>query len=51
MTDQEMLVGIAYEKYQSYCREIGIQPAEMMQQAYLSHLRSLTTEQLEKKLR
>ena len=46
MTDKDDLVEQVFAKYQSYCRQIGITPAEMMQQAYRSHLKSLTTEQL-----
>jgi hypothetical protein len=50
MTDKDDLVEQVFAKYQSYCRQIGITPAEMMQQAYRSHLKSLTTEQLRAKL-
>ena len=50
MTEKETLVEQVFAKYRSYCNEIGITPAEMMQQAYLSHLKSLTTEQLKAKL-
>ena len=50
MTEKETLVEQVFAKYRSYCKDIGITPAEMMQQAYLSHLKSLTTEQLKAKL-
>ena len=50
MTEKETLVEQVFAKYRSYCEDIGITPAEMMQQAYLSHLKSLTTEQLKAKL-
>ena len=50
MTDKESLVEQVFAKYRSYCKEIGITPAEMMQQAYLSHLKGLTMEQLKAKL-
>jgi hypothetical protein len=50
MTEKDDLVEQVFAKYRAYCREIGITPAEMMQQAYLSHLKSLTTEQLRAKL-
>ena len=50
MTEKEKLVEQVFAKYHAYCRQIGITPAEMMQQAYLSHLKSLTTEQLQEKL-
>ena len=50
MTEKETLVNQVFAKYRSYCSQIGITPAEMMQQAYLSHLRKLTTEQLRAKL-
>tara|TARA_B100001173_G_scaffold190828_1_gene164721 strand:- start:676 stop:1011 length:336 start_codon:yes stop_codon:yes gene_type:complete len=50
MTEKERLVEQVFAKYRSYCKDIGITPAEMMQQAYLSHLKSLTTEQLKAKL-
>ena len=50
MTDKESLVEQVFAKYRSYCKEIGITPAEMMQQAYLSHLKGLTMDQLKAKL-
>ena len=50
MTEKETLVDQVFAKYRAYCQQIGITPAEMMQQAYLSHLNSLTTEQLREKL-
>ena len=50
MTEKEHLVDQVFAKYRSYCREIGITPAELMQKAYLSHLKSLTTEELKAKL-
>tara|TARA_B100000073_G_scaffold284738_1_gene246087 strand:+ start:775 stop:939 length:165 start_codon:yes stop_codon:yes gene_type:complete len=50
MTEKETLVAQVFAKYRSYCKDIGITPAEMMQQAYLSHLKSLTTEELKAKL-
>ncbi len=50
MSDKESLVEQVFAKYRSYCKEIGITPAEMMQQAYLKHLQSLTTDQLKAKL-
>ena len=50
MTEKDDLVEQVFAKYRAYCREIGITPAEMMQQAYLSHLKSLTTAQLKAKL-
>ncbi|WP_156486682.1 MULTISPECIES: hypothetical protein [unclassified Synechococcus] len=50
MNEKENLVNQVFAKYRAYCREIGISPAEMMQQAYLNHLKSLTTEELKAKL-
>ncbi len=50
MTEREALVDQVFAKYRAYCKQIGITPADMMQQAYLSHLKSLTTEQLKAKL-
>ena len=50
MAEKDNLVEQVYAKYRSYCKDIGITPAEMMQQAYLRHLKSLTTDQLKAKL-
>ena len=50
MSDKETLVEQVFAKYRSYCKNIGITPAEMMQQAYLQHLQSLSIEQLKAKL-
>ena len=50
MDERENLVNQVFDKYRVYCREIGITPAEMMQEAYLRHLKSRTTEQLKEKL-
>ena len=50
MSDKENLVEQVFAKYLSYCKDIGITPAEMMQQAYLKHLQSLSIEQLKAKL-
>ena len=50
MNEKETLVEQVFAKYRAYCKDIGITPAEMMQQSYLSHLKSLTTEQLKAKL-
>ena len=50
MSDKENLVEQVFAKYRSYCNNIGITPAEMMQQAYLKHLQSLSIEQLKAKL-
>jgi hypothetical protein len=50
MSDKENLVEQVFAKYRSYCKDIGITPAEMMQQAYLKHLQSLSVDQLKAKL-